>query len=289
MNESDGFLGLSPPLASLTGYSFYNYLDQCVGQAEGEDCNFSPPAENVEISNNIKSIMLSIDMKEDPETKEPYDETYQNWEYLALLQINEVPNTPVENIITYSEDNYQQIGQRFSVSERQFNATKISESITPEELEAGTYQLNYDFPIRSVRNIDISLDTIVASKDLPDDTTIDMTQQGLHMDKGLLKYLSEQFLQIQCTNSSATVNSWSVDKNQSISQTQEVWTCPCTVTDVSSLPNITMLLWQEQDSPFYSSHSEFSFEAKNYFTYPFYDERYTLPSTCNLLIQSSDR
>ena len=92
------------------------------------------------------------------------------------MRINEVTNAPVENIITFSDENYQLIGQRFSVSDRIKNITQISESTTAEELEAGTYLLNYDFPIRSVRNIDISMDTIVASKDLPDDTTIDMTQ-----------------------------------------------------------------------------------------------------------------
>jgi hypothetical protein len=68
----------------------------------------------------------------------------------------------------------------------------------------------------------------------------------------------------------------------------ETWTCPCTVTDVSSLPDINMLLWRDSGSQFYQSHSEFSFDAKNYFTYPFYDEAYTLPNTCKLLIKSSD-
>ena len=71
-NESDGFLGMSPPLASLISYSFYANLDLCIATYNTGDCNQLSPNNPTTLTNNIKSLMLTFDQMIDPETNEQY-------------------------------------------------------------------------------------------------------------------------------------------------------------------------------------------------------------------------
>ena len=67
-NESNGFIGISPPMAALTGYSFYNNLDRCIGifDQPDQECDFLPPNDLLTPSQNIKSLMFSNSQLVDP-------------------------------------------------------------------------------------------------------------------------------------------------------------------------------------------------------------------------------
>ena len=67
--------------------------------------------------------------------------------------------------------------------------------------------MNYNFGIRSVKNIDIGYETIVTSNNSEFDTAIDMTSQGMHIDKGLLQYLELNFLDFLCDKNDTYVMS----------------------------------------------------------------------------------
>ena len=183
-------------------------------------------------------------------------------------------------MLSIDGQNYLKIGNKLNVNGRYAEVGGVAENVTPQDFEEQRPLMNYDIPMWSVQNVDISYDTIVASYNLTADTTIDMTQQGIHVDKGLIKYLSDHYLSIACTNSSQTVYINKNDTHQNNAATYEFWTCPCRVTDVSQLPDITMLLWTK-DSDYLSMSS------KEYFSYPYYDEDYTLPSNCGILLKAS--
>lgn len=141
----------------------------------------------------------------------------------------------------------------------------ISKQMLPADFEKATdVVVNFPLNIQNLTSIQIQgLDVYVGrmmhtkSDKL---TYIDMHVEGMHVEEGLVEYMSQSFLGYVCDSEG------------------ENWYCSCSEASIDYMPDIKLKL---QDNPKY-----FSFSSKDYFEYPYYDGVHTLPARCKLSFQS---
>mmetsp|Transcript_7295 Transcript_7295/g.11448 ORF Transcript_7295/g.11448 Transcript_7295/m.11448 type:complete len:123 (+) Transcript_7295:244-612(+) len=103
-----------------------------------------------------------------------------------------------------------------------------------------------------------------------------MTMQGMHLNDELIDYLDDAFLQYACTNENVTFT----ESTAKYPPVMQRWFCPCSMTDVDGMPEITLSLQGVQVD---GVSTMYVFGQKEYFIYPYYAQN-TLPSNCRMSI-----